>query len=285
MYFIVAPFVRFVTSLTGSRRATSGGIDKTWRKGIGVPEQLRVASFNIRTSRGRDGGNRWRRRREICISAIRGFAADVVGLQEVRPDQLRHLRRAFPDGAFLGGGRDADGGGERASILVNGPDWIVQSSETRWLSPTPTVPGSLGWDANLTRVVTLARLRRGATVLGVANTHFDDKGAVARDHSADLIAGWLAEEPERPWVVLGDLNAVPTSAPLRRLAEAGWSDPLPTAAGGTEHSFTGATDRNRIDYVLAGPGVQVSRAWIDHVRPEGRLPSDHWPVLADLLVS
>jgi endonuclease/exonuclease/phosphatase family metal-dependent hydrolase len=62
-------------------------------------------------------------------------------------------------------------------------------------------------------------------------------------------------------------------------------DPLPVDPGGTEHSFTGAIDGNRIDYVLVGPGVQVSKAWIGHVRPEGRLPSDHWPVLADLLIS
>ena len=40
--------------------------------------------------------------------------------------------------------------------------------------------------------------------------------------------------------------------------------------------------RTRIDYVLTGPGVTVSAAWIAHPRPSGRLPSDHWPVLADL---
>jgi endonuclease/exonuclease/phosphatase family metal-dependent hydrolase len=249
-----------------------------------LAEQLRVASFNIRTSRARDGRNRWRRRRDPCLAAIRGFSADVVGLQEVRPDQLADLRDAFPTATIVGAGRDSDGGGEHASVLVPAGAWTVESSETRWLSPTPTHPGSRGWDAKLPRVVTLVRLRRGTVRVGVANTHFDHEGTAAREHSAELIADWLGQEPERPWVVLGDLNTVPGSPPLRRLADAGYADALPADAGGTEHAFTGATDRTRIDYALTGPGIQVRAAWISHERPQGRLPSDHWPVLADLVV-
>ena len=108
--------------------------------------------------------------------------------------------------------------------------------------------------------------------------------SVAREQSARLLAEWLAQESDRPWVVLGDLNAKPTAAPVRGLLSAGFTDPLPPDAGGTEHAFTGATDRTRIDYVLTGPGIEVSAAWISHERPGGRLPSDHWPVLADVVV-
>jgi endonuclease/exonuclease/phosphatase family metal-dependent hydrolase len=250
-----------------------------------VAELLRVASFNIRTSRGRDGRNRWRRRRDACIETIRSLSADVIGLQEVRPNQLTHLRRAFPGTIIVGAGRDANGRGEHASILVTDPRWTLESTETRWLSATPAVPGSVGWDADLPRVVTLARLRRGSTTLGVANTHLDHKGPIARERGAHLIVDWLGQEPDRPWIVLGDLNAVPTSAPVKTLLAAGFVDPLPLDAGGTEHSFTGATDRTRIDYVLAGSGVDVDRAWISYERrPDGRLPSDHWPVLADVVI-
>lgn len=249
-----------------------------------MPEPLRVASFNIRNSRGRDGRNRWRRRRRVCLAAIDGFAADVVGLQEVRPDQLDDLRAAFPAATIVGAGRDRDGGGERASVLVRPGPWLVESSETRWLAATPDRPGSVGWDADLPRVVTLARLRRGDVRVGVANSHFDHEGVLAREQSAALIAKWLEREPDRPWVVLGDFNAVPGSPPLHVLAAAGYRDVLPPDSGGTEHAFTGAVDRTRIDHVLVGPGISVAAAWIGHDRPQGRLPSDHWPVLADLLI-
>ena len=245
---------------------------------------VRVATFNIRTSNGRDGWNRWWFRRPACVQAIRDLAADVVGLQEVRPGQLRALRRAFGDWTPVGGGRDAGGGGEHATVLVAPDTWRVESADTRWLSPTPDRPGSVGWDAGHPRVVTLVRLRRGDTVLGVANTHFDHRGPQSRRESAALLAGWLAAEDDRPWVITGDLNARPTSPPLRVLHEAGYRDSLPVDAGGTEHAFTGAHDRTRIDYVLTGPGVQATAARIDHDRPRGRLPSDHWPVVADLVV-
>lgn len=247
-----------------------------------MPEPVRAATFNIRNSRARDRRNGWRHRRDACLAAIRAFAADVVGLQEVRPDQLTDLRVAFPAAALVGAGRDADGGGEHASVLVAPSGWTVESGETRWLSRAPSRPGSRGWDAGLPRVVTLVRLRRGQLRLGVANTHFDDAGPQAREHSATLIATWLAAEPDRGWVVLGDLNATPDSRPLHILADAGYTDVLPPGAGGTEHAFTGATDRTRIDYVLIGPGVECTRAWISHDRPDGRPASDHWPVLADL---
>lgn len=249
-----------------------------------MTERLRVASFNIRTSRGMDGWNRWWWRRRACVAAIRELGADVVGLQEVRPDQLAYLRRAFRDVTMVGAGRDRDGGGEHATVMVAPGGWTVESTRTRWLSSAPDSPGSLGWDAGLTRIVTLVRLRKGDARLGVANTHFDSRGREARAQSAGLLAEWLAQEDDVPWVILGDLNARPDSPPLRRLRAAGFADPLPADAGGTEHSFTGATDRTRIDYVLTGPGVRAVDAWISHHRPHGRLPSDHWPVVADLVV-
>jgi endonuclease/exonuclease/phosphatase family metal-dependent hydrolase len=218
------------------------------------------------------------------VAAIRALSADIVGLQEVRPNQLAYLHRAFPTATIVGAGRDEDGKGEHATVLIPAGGWTLESSDTRWLAATPDRPGVRGWDAELPRVATLARLRKGNARVGVANTHFDHRGSEARERSAVLIAEWLAEEPDRKWIVLGDLNAVPDSRPLRTLARAGYADVLPPDAGGTEHAFTGALDRARIDYVLVGPGIRVVAAWIGHDRPQGRLPSDHWPVLADLVV-
>lgn len=242
---------------------------------------IRVASFNIRTSLGMDGRNHWLLRRAACIATIRALDADATGLQEVRPGQLGDLRRAFRDGAITGDGRDTDGGGERAAVLVRGARWQLESSETRWLSPAPTQPGSRGWGADHPRVVTLARLRQGDLRVGIANTHFDHASAAAREHSAALLAQWLADS-DLPWVITGDLNVAPDATPVRTLLAAGFTDAHAGTAGGTEHAFTGAKDRVRIDFVLAGPGVRVTSSRIVHDRPGGRLPSDHWPVVADL---
>lgn len=246
--------------------------------------RLRVATFNIRNSAADDGADSWALRRDATVNAITQLDADVVGLQEVLPDQLSFLRSAFAGAALVGVGRDdGAGGGEHAAVLVRPGDWTLESHQTRWLSPEPARPGSTGWDAELPRIATIAWLRHGSGLLaGVANTHFDHTGESARTESARLLDRWAAAEPDVRWVIVGDLNAAPGSPPLRVFGDAGWVDALAGWAGGTEHAFTGATDRDRIDHILVRPEWIVDQAWISHERPGGRLPSDHWPVVADL---
>lgn len=246
--------------------------------------RLRVATFNIRNSSAPDGDDSWLLRREATAAAIEALAADVVGLQEVLPDQLAYLRERFAQYEIVGAGRD-DGvnAGEHSVVMVRPGDWQVESAETRWLSAEPTRPGSVGWDADLTRIATLARLKHtDGTLAGIANTHYDHLGEIARVESSRLLDRWTAAEPERHWVLLGDLNAEPGSAPLRALLDAGWLDAVPAGAGGTFHDFGRATDQERIDHILIGKGWRVVDAEVSHHRPSGRLPSDHWPVVATL---
>ena len=249
-----------------------------------MTSKLRVATFNIRNSSADDGADSWPSRRDITAAAIEALDADVVGLQEVLPDQLAHLRQRFGSYELLGEGRDdGAGAGEHSAVLVRPSAWSVESDETRWLSPEADRPGSVGWDADLTRVATLVRLRHSdGSLVGIANTHYDHVGQTAQVESSRLLHRWLTSEPERHWVLLGDLNATPGSPPLEALTSTGWRDAVPEAAGGTWHAFTGTTDGERIDHILVGEGWQVERAWVSHERPEGRLPSDHWPVVADL---
>ena len=246
--------------------------------------QLRVATFNIRNSSAPDGDDAWPVRRDAAADAIVALKADVVGLQEVLLDQLEFLRERFADWEIVGAGRD-DGvsAGEHSVLMVRPGDWRIESHETRWLSPEPATPGSVGWDAHLTRIATMVRLiHADGPQVGIANTHYDHAGEIARVESSRLLNRWLSAEPDRHWILIGDLNAEPGSPPLTALTEAGWIDAVPPGEGGTEHEFTGATDRDRIDHILLGKGWQVVEAAVSHHRPGGRLPSDHWPVAATL---
>ncbi len=219
---------------------------------------------------------------------IRRINADVVGVQEARPNQLAFLRRSFGNAELVGRGRDADGGGEHAAVLVR-PPWSVDREQTRWLSREPDVPGSIGWDAKLPRVATLVEIHRGQFRLLVVNTHLDHQGGRSRVQAARLLAQWVSDwvaENRLPAIVLGDLNQVPGSKVTNVLLEAGLVDALPADAGGTEHAFTGAWDRKRIDHIFATPSLTVRSGWVDHgPYPDPKrwdVPSDHWPVVADL---
>jgi endonuclease/exonuclease/phosphatase family metal-dependent hydrolase len=163
------------------------------------------------------------------------------------------------------------------------------------------VPGSVDPAASHPRTLTWARLRDRATGRRLVhlNTHFDHEGAGARRRGADRVRTAVADVAgEGPAVVTGDLNATPDSEPLARLVAPddarpgrGLADALALAPPGaregpdvTFERFEGPPDR-RIDYVLVTDGVAVDRhAVVDDVGPDGRVPSDHMPVVADLLV-
>jgi endonuclease/exonuclease/phosphatase family metal-dependent hydrolase len=264
---------------------TSGNAGHAQEDGGQPPATLRVATFNIRTGLGPDGCNSWPFRAGACAEAIAGLAADVVGLQEVHAFQERGLARRLRDYAGAGAGR-ADGRdrGERCTVAYLASRLRLDDWTVRWFSDTPWVPGSRSWGNRIARITTLCRFTDRLTRerFGVANVHWDGASATSRLRSAEALLAWL--DPALPWLVLGDLNATARDPAVARLIAGGLRDTLahlgergPRAA--THHRWDGATSGTRIDYVLVDESWDVLEARIDHARPRGRLPSDHWPVL------
>lgn len=105
--------------------------------------------------------------------------------------------------------------------------------------------------------------------------------ALRRRRPAAASAGLVPAVGTR-WIVMGDFNLGLDSPAMNELAKAGLRSVLPTDAGGTFHAWSGATDRQRIDHILVDDGWEVLAAEVRHDRPGGRLPSDHWPIVARL---
>ena len=245
--------------------------------------ELRVATFNIRNGRALDGLVRsWPFRRRAVVAAIAALDADVVGLQEVYRFQLRSLLRGLPRCASVGEGRSVRRRGEHVPLLVDRGRVRVVEQTTRWFGDEPDRPGTRLPGARFPRIATLAVLEVGGTRLQVVGTHLDARSPQHRARSVEQLVSWL--DPTVPRVVLGDLNAGPDAPELRPLLDAGLREALPADAGGTNHDFTGRTDGARLDHVLVSPEVEVLAAEIAHPGRGGRLPSDHWPVVADLRV-
>lgn len=243
---------------------------------------LRVATYNIRYDTPRDGPNQWRHRRAALRTQLQALDFDVCGLQEVLPGQRDYLCDALPDTRWFGVGR-ADGAqrGEQSPIVVRNDRLTVARWNTLWLSDSPAVAGSRGWDAKIPRVATVLYGAVGGTAVGVVNTHLDHRGRTAQVRSARLIADLVRAAADHRWVVLGDFNVGLDAPAMDELTRAGLRSVLPPDAGGTFHAFTGA-DRQRIDHILVDDGWQVLSAEIHRDRPGGRLPSDHWPISAAL---
>jgi endonuclease/exonuclease/phosphatase family metal-dependent hydrolase len=252
------------------------------------PGSLRVATFNIRTGLKPDGRHSWPFRAGACAAGIAGLDADLVGLQEVRRFQERGLARRLAGYSGVGVGRD-DGRsrGERCTVVWRPSRLHLDAWTVRWFSDTPWVAGSRSWGNPITRFVTLCRFSELVTgeLLGVADMHWDGASPRSRQRSAEALLAWL--DPALPWLVIGDLNATVEDASVARLLAAGYTDTLAElgargSQSATHHDWDGSTSGTRIDHILAGPRWDVLDAHIDHTRPGGRLPSDHWPVVADV---
>ena len=81
---------------------------------------------------------------------IRFHDADVIGVQEALYGMLADLDTLLPEYSRIGVGRtDGKMSGEFSAILYKRDRLEVLENKTFWLSPTPEVPGSKGWDAAL----------------------------------------------------------------------------------------------------------------------------------------
>lgn len=244
---------------------------------------LRVATFNIRNGRAFDGLDSWPFRRRATLRAIVDLDADIVGLQEVYRFQLRWLQRRLPDHvALAGSGRNANNRGEMCPLLVRRDRFGVSGVVTRWYGDAADTPGSRLPGAAAPRIAALADLHlHGSDIhIQVVNTHLDERSAARRTQSASQLLGWL--RPNVPHLVLGDLNAELTDDALAVLASGDLRPVLQGSEGGTAHDFTGGTEGPQLDHILISRDWSIVGAGPHVSRSAARLPSDHWPVLAEL---
>ena len=262
-------------------------------------ETLRVMTFNIRYDNPADGEDAWPNRRAKVASMIRFHGADVVGLQEALRTQIADLEAALPQFGWFGSGRSAERDGEHCAVLYRRDRLEVLAESTFWLSATPEVAGSQGWDAALPRIVSWAKLkdRRTGAVFHLFNTHFDHRGEVARRESARLLLRKVTEiaGPDGPVVVTGDFNTTPDAEPYRILTGGDATPgPLVDALSASSFPHHGPTTSwngfksiepgRRIDFILVRPPVGVGQHGILSDTFDGRFPSDHLPVLAEVSV-
>jgi endonuclease/exonuclease/phosphatase family metal-dependent hydrolase len=258
-----------------------------------------VLSFNIRYGTANDGINSWPHRKELVYDVIRRQDSDFVGLQEALRFQIDAIRESVPEYDEVGVGRD-DGkaAGEYSAILYKSDRWRAVDSGTLWLSDTPDAPGSMTWGNEITRIVTWARFveKQTGRAVWLFNTHFDHISQPSREKSAELLASRIANrEPLDPVIVTGDFNAGEDNPAILHLKNAGNQSPVelmdtfrmlhpdaPTA--GTGGGFEGLRSGPKIDYIFVEPDALVRQAGIVYDNREGRYPSDHFPVYAEIVL-
>jgi endonuclease/exonuclease/phosphatase family metal-dependent hydrolase len=258
---------------------------------------VRVMSFNIRNSNAKDGENGWEKRKEFLIATISAYDPDLLGTQEVLPIQADYLQEKLPGYGFAGAGRD-DGkrGGEFSPVMFKKKRFEQLASGQYWLSETPEKVGSKGWDAALPRIMTWVKLKDLTTgrPLMYFNTHWDHKGVKARVESGKLMRRLIEQKRDGlPVIVTGDFNSAETSEQYRSLTAGDGNGvrlidayrtvhPEVSPEEATFNGFKGTRTGRRIDWILHSPEWVARGAAIDYAQKDGRYPSDHYPVTAEI---
>lgn len=285
---------RIVSALMAALALASAPAAAIARTATGDPGVFRVMSYNIRVDVPTDNPT-WIERRPHMANQIAFYDPDLLGVQEAHSAMVGWLADHLPAYDRYGLGRD-DGGpvGETTTLFWKRDRYERIRAETLWCSPTPDRP-SKGWDAAYPRTVTrvLLRDRRDGRLLDVRNTHFDHVGVVAREQCAERVAGLPAAEVEgapAEVVLMGDFNTGPKTAPYRRILASGLRDaravsPVVFGPAGTFNAFDIAKDNEGvpIDHIFIGPGLAVQRFAVPTDSFGGRVISDHFPVVADLV--
>ena len=271
---------------------------------------LRIMSFNIRCGSCEDSSdvNHWSKRKQLVFQVLKKYNPDIIGLQEAEIQQIKDIENEFEDYKWIGKGRD-DGKekGEFTAVFYKWKRFDLWSYGTAWLSETPEVP-SKGWDAALNRTVTDVHFAdtKSKRTFWFFNTHFDHVGETARIESAKLLRKKSIEYSGgyEPVIITGDLNFTENSEGYKVLTsnKLGMEELSPAVNykpllnslyiseqphhGGkiTFNAFGKMTDiKSAIDYIFVNEEVKVLTHRTITESSEGLFPSDHFPVLVEIV--
>jgi endonuclease/exonuclease/phosphatase family metal-dependent hydrolase len=249
-----------------------------------------VCSFNMRTDCGADKGElTWTNRLPRILKIIESHKLDVIGAQELKENQVAHLRAALgPKGyEIVGRGRLAEGKSEGVYIIYNSKRFACTASDTFQLSETPDVWGSSSWNSAYPRTCGWVQLkdRESGAVFRLYNTHLDNESELARRKGMELVVGRINADVSAGMTAFltGDFNneLSPGNAvdyvrnSMRDTAElslAPHQGPVRTFHGYHPPACM------LIDYVFVkGKAKVLSHATLDDM-PDGKMPTDHFPV-------
>ncbi|HUR31276.1 MAG TPA: endonuclease/exonuclease/phosphatase family protein [Saprospiraceae bacterium] len=265
---------------------------------------INVMSFNIRYPNKKDSIHYWDNRRPLVASMIRFHEIDLLGVQEAYRRQLDELVEDMPEYNWYGVCRNdyttnPDPDDEFSAILYRKDRFELLGGNTFWLSESPDQIGTIGWDANLPRIVTWAKFRDKQTgkIFFHFNTHFDHRGANARNEGAKLLLQRVESIARvMPAIITGDFNCTESEPPYQTLTDETiayhFTDAIiisqtphhgPSSSFAGNFMISGLSDR-RIDYIFIKNDIEVMKHAILSDSWDGNLASDHLPVFAEVIV-
>jgi endonuclease/exonuclease/phosphatase family metal-dependent hydrolase len=259
-----------------------------------------------------DQENWWENRGPRVVEYLERARADIVGTQELQKKQLDFLMHHLETGYAYYGVKTCleKDKGEIPAIFYRPSRVQLLEGKTFYYSETPYQVSASADRSFNTFTVCIFRDLRTQVVFQVINTHLTFSKPESRLYEAKILYNYIASEKEKmPIVLLGDFNTFPfrqeLSVPFfdgdylisllessgvqdcRERAVYGHFGPLASTnydeAKKIAFASTG-TPGVILDHIFVTPGISVLSHGIDPAKIDGCWPSDHFPVLADIIL-
>lgn len=244
---------------------------------------MEIATYNIRLDTTQDQDWSWAARAFHVCELLAFHQWDIIGLQEVRPNQKEDLMKLPYTMTYYE--REGDGSDE-GLVLLSDPCFTIKDQGFFWLSDTPNV-SSIHPEAGCKRIAMWVVYQKGQEPpFLVINTHLDHISESARYEGMRVLLQELQDKIARyQTILLGDFNALPDERVHTLLK--GFTDvkELTSQYYGPKGTFqdfdyTRAwSDLEEIDYIYA-KGFSVSKVGCVTDSCDQRFPSDHFPLVA-----
>ena len=264
------------------------------------PGVVKVMTYNIRVDTIVDGFNGWRTRKDRVTQTIRAHATDVIGVQEALDYQVWGIQQALPQYSNYAAGRnDGQREGETCAIFYRKDRYILLDKGTFWFSDTPSVLGSKDWGDMWPRICSWVRLAEKDTQMAfyIYNVHMAAFSDNAREKSAQLLARKVAARKTKdPFIVMGDFNMELDEPGMLYLQQIGVRTPYPKMVDAwrslhpglkkpdTTKGLLGMFGGSQFDHIPICETARALEVKIDSRKVHGRYPSDHFPVIAKILL-
>lgn len=256
-------------------------------------EATRVMSFNVRCISD-DNGHTIANRSQLVTAVLEQYAPDTFGVQEATPKWLKIIDRELGDRyARVGDGRSPiEMFTEYSCVYYLKDKYNLLDSGTIWLSETPEKKYTKDFDSKHNRIASWAVLEDKETGVKFThiNTHLDHVLESTRVEQVKVLKTKIAElEKETTVICTGDFNTFETAEAYAEMGKAMDDTKLTAKASDTGITFhkygtIEEHDDGAIDFVFVTKGTQADTYKIIRDSFEGIYPSDHYPIMADVVL-
>jgi endonuclease/exonuclease/phosphatase family metal-dependent hydrolase len=249
---------------------------------------MKIMTFNLRYDNETDKAHSWSHRQHSLLAMIQKSEADVISTQETTDTIHAFLHAHCPDYVLVGDGRESTRLGERCSVMIKKDKFRVLKTQTVWLNGNFDLAGDQDEEEGFARICTMVLIQDKATLrkIRIFNCHlaYQSVGAIKRNGENLLKYINRFEHTKIPFVLTGDFNS-PIDHPLHGALLGKFHEAYRTLNRPRINTFQAYGDPQGIDAIdfIYTSTLKFTDVITDTTTFNGLYPSDHYPVIAELL--